>query len=254
MRVKFTSVMRDRIALIIGMVILWQLVDSFGWVDQLVIPSPWQVILSFGQLVATPSVTKALLGTLAAFAVAFVIASVLGTIIGIALGVSDSAYRLIYSSVAWLNGIPKLVFLPVFVLALGIGYTFQIVYATIAAILPVIVTVTPGIRSVDERLVVAARSMGASGWRIGWKVLLPASVPAFVTALWYASEYALLGVVLTELFISPNGVGSFIRDYTSAFRPDKVFALLLVLALVGTIVGVVVQALSGEKRWTNQRS
>lgn len=253
MRFRWTPVLRDRIILIAGAAVVWQLVVSFGWVNRLVVPSPWQVILSFGRLAVTPSIDGAFLGTIAAFGAAFLVASAVGTVVGLVLGMSEWAYRSVYGSVAWLNGIPKIVFLPIFVLTLGIGYTFQITYATIAAVLPVIVTVTPGIRSVDKRLVIAARSMGASGWRIGWKVLLPATVPALVTALWYASEYALLGIVLTELFISPNGIGNFIRDYTATLRPNDVFALLFALAMVGSVVGVVVQILAREKRWTSRR-
>ncbi len=246
-RIKWTPVLRDRLLLIAGAVAVWQLVVGVGWVDRSVVPTPWAVVISIGHLAGTPAVDQALLGTIAAFSVAFVLAAVAGLAVGAVLGIWEGAFRALYGTLAWLNGIPKLVFLPVFVLTTGIGYRFQVTYAFVAAVLPVIVTVTPAIRSVDRRLVVVARSMGANQWQEATKVLLPASVPAIVTAFWYASEYALLGVVLTELFISPNGVGQFIRTYTSSFRPNDVFALLFVLAAVGTGLSAGVHALAGQR-------
>jgi ABC-type nitrate/sulfonate/bicarbonate transport system permease component len=246
-RLRWTPVLRDRLLLVAGAVAVWQLVVGVGWVDRSVVPSPWAVVVSIGHLGATSPVDQALLGTIGAFGVAFALAAAAGLAVGAVLGMWEGAYRALYGALAWLNGIPKLVFLPVFVLTTGIGWRFQVTYAFIAAVLPVIVTVTPAIRAVDRRLVVVARSMGASQWQAATKVLLPASVPAIVTALWYASEYALLGIVLTELFISPNGVGQLIRTYTSSFRPNDVFALLFVLAAVGTGLSAGVHALAGQK-------
>ncbi|MHB1517457.1 MAG: ABC transporter permease [Acidimicrobiales bacterium] len=239
--------LRDRLLLIGGAVVLWQVVVGVGWVDRSVVPSPSAVVVSIGHLVGTKAVDQALLGTIAAFGVAFGLAAAGGLLVAAVLGIWDGAYRAIYGIVAWINGIPKLVFLPIFVLTTGIGYRFQVTYAVVAAVPPVIVTVTPAIRSVDRRLVVVARSMGASRRQVTTKVLLPASVPAIVTALWYASEYALLGIVLTELFISPNGVGQLIRTYTSTFRPNDVFALVFVLAAIGTGLSVAVHAIAGQK-------
>ncbi|HET9117773.1 MAG TPA: ABC transporter permease subunit [Pseudonocardiaceae bacterium] len=250
-RVRWTPVLRDRLLLVAGGVAVWQLVVSVGWVDRSVVPAPWEVALSIGHLGATPAVDQALLGTVAAFGVAFALAAVAGLAVGAVLGTWEGAYRMLYGTIAWVNGIPKLVFLPVFVLTTGIGYRFQVTYAFVAAVLPVIITVAPAIRSVDRRLVVVARSLGASRRQVTFKVLLPASVPAVVTALWYASEYALLGIVLTELFISPNGVGQLIRTYTSSFRPNDVFALLFVLAAVGTGLSAGVHALAGQKARAN---
>ena len=246
-RVRWTSVLRDRLLLIAGGVAIWQLVVGVGWVDRSVVPAPWGVALSIGHLAATSAVDQALLGTIAAFGVAFALAAVAGLAVGAVLATRERAYRMLYGTLAWVNGIPKLVFLPVFVLMTGIGYRFQVTYAFVAAVLPVIVTVTPAIRSVDRRLVVVARSMGANQLQVARKVLLPASVPAIVTGLWYASEYALLGVVLTELFVSPNGVGQLIRTYTASFNPNDVFALVFVLAAVGTGLSAGVHALAGQK-------
>lgn len=247
LRLRWTPVVRDRLLLIVAAVAVWQLVVGVGLVDRSVVPLPSAVVVSIGHLGTTSAVDQALLGTLGAFGVAFVLAAAAGLIVGAVLGMWEGVYRTLYGTIAWVNGIPKLVFLPIFVLTTGIGYQFQVTYAFVAAVLPVIVTVTPAIRSVDQRLVVVARSMGASRRQVATKVLLPASVPAIVTALWYASEYALLGIVLTELFISPNGVGQLIRTYTSTFRPNDVFALLFVLAAVGTGLSAGVHALGGQK-------
>lgn len=227
-------VLRDRIILIVVLVVLWQLVMTTGLVSRSLLASPYSIVIALSHLVTDGHLVHAFLQTVLAFVVAFAIAAIVGIVIGVTVGYFESAYRIVVPIISAVNAVPKLIFLPVFVLTLGINYEFQVGYASLSAFAPVALTVAGGVRTVSPLLLKAATSLGASRPQLMRRVILPAAWPAVRTGAWYAGEYALLGVVLTELFISPIGIGGTVSNYTAQSRPEDVFAILLALAAVAT--------------------
>lgn len=223
---------RDRKWILLGVLVVWELVVRLGLISTMFAPAPTAVVVGMFGLAADPEIRRAFGDTVVMLFAAFGLAGVGGILIGALLGLSKWAYRVFHPIVVILFSTPKMIFVPLVILIFGIGFTAKVAYASMAAIFPVIVTVVAGVRVIDTRLLTAARSMGATRWQTIRLVVVPGSMPAVFAALWYGIKHALLGVLIMELFVSQRGIGYFIRVYTSGFRSDRVYALLLALSLV----------------------
>lgn len=208
---------------------VWEAVVRVWGGKIVVVPPPSAVLVSMVRLLGLPEVRDALGDAFVAVLLAFALAAVVGTIAGLVMGLSRFAYAAAYPIFVLVSSIPKMIFIPLVILTLGVEEPAKIVYGFISAILPVAISITTAVRSVDQKLLRAARSLAASRFRIVWNVVIPGSAPAIFSSLWYGIQHALLGVLLMELFVSTRGVGYFVRQYS--LRPDRVFALMFLLAL-----------------------
>jgi NitT/TauT family transport system permease protein len=115
-------------------------------------------------------------------------------------------------------------------------------------VLPVIVTTVTGMRSVSPLLLSSARSMGASQAQVLRHIIFPTMVATVFTGLRLAMSLTLLGVVLAELFVSTNGIGNYTQIFAETFKPDKLYGLILVLAVTAVVLTELVGLV--EKRFS----
>jgi NitT/TauT family transport system permease protein len=231
-------VVRDRLLIVAAALLLWEVTFAVGAVSGTIAASPSAIGASMVELASLPEVRRAFAETVWMFLIAFALAGAGGVLVGAVLGLSRWAYRVFNPVVMMLFSTPKMIFIPLVILVFGIGFVSKVAYATISAIFPVIVAVAAGVRLVDQRLLTAANSLGASRWQIVRHVTVPGAVPAVFAGLWYGIKHALLGVLVMELFVSQRGIGYLIKSYSSGLRTDRVFALITALALVAIALGM----------------
>ena len=93
-----------------------------------------------------------------------------------------------------------------------------------------------GIKDVDAKLVQAARSLGAEGFKLWTNVLIPSAMPMIVTGLRISTAIALLSIVGMEMIASDSGIGFLIVDAQRVFATDRMFAGIIVIAVLGFYV------------------
>ena len=101
---------------------------------------------------------------------------------------------------------------------------------------PIAISVIAGVQGIRPVLLASARSMGAGPWLIFKRITLPYLVPSLFTGMRLATRATLLGVILGELYVSSGGIGHFTRMFTETFQPDKLYALIAVLALFAILI------------------
>ena len=117
------------------------------------------------------------------------------------------------------------------------------------------INVIAGIRTLDQTLVMCARSFGAGNSQIFATVALPGSVPFILAGLRIGVGRALVGVVVGEMVASTGGIGHMMSDAGSRFQTDRVFVGLILIAVFGHVVTSFLNRL--ERRfegWRPQRS
>jgi len=130
------------------------------------------------------------------------------------------------------NATPRLVFLPLVLLWVGLGLWSKIVIVFIGALFPLLINTYEGVKNVDRVLVNVVRSFGAREWQIMKMVVLPNSLPYIVTGLRLAIGRAVLGVVVGEFFGSSEGLGFIMAAAAGNYQVDIVFAgLILFMSL-----------------------
>lgn len=228
---------RDRVLLLVAFFLIWEFTLRLGIVDPFFAAMPTEIAASMFELAQVPEVRSAFFDTLTMVGVAFGIASVAGILMGAWMGLSRFAYRAFHPVATLAMSTPKMIFLPLMLVIFGIGFTSKVAYGVFSAIFFIIVNVTGGVRMVDDRLLTVVKSMGANRWERLRYVVLPGSLPAVATGLWYGIKHALLGVLIAELFVSVQGIGFWINRYSATLRVERVYAIVIALAILAIALG-----------------
>ena len=168
--------------------------------------------------------------------VAFCIAGVGGVVIGMAMSQSRIALWFFDPLISVGFPMPKIAFLPVIILWLGVHDVSKITMAYFDAIFPVIAATVVAIQSVERELIWSARNMGASNREVLTQVLLPAAFPQIMTGLQVALPLALIVTVVAEMLMGGYGLGGAMMEASRFANSTGVFAGIVEIAVVGYVL------------------
>ena len=136
--------------------------------------------------------------------------------------------------IQFIRNIPPLAYVPLVVIAVGVGRKPQIIVIWLATFLIMTVTIYQGVRNVDETLLEAARVLGAKDKDLFIKVVFPATTPFILTAVRLGVSVALTTLIAAESTGASAGMGMRIRSFSNSF---EVAPMLLYIILIG-IIGI----------------
>jgi len=131
---------------------------------------------------------------------------------------------------------PKIAFLPVVILWLGIYDVSKITIIVIDAIFPVIAATVIAIQGVERELIWSARNMGASNRELLTQIVLPAALPQIMTGLQVALPLSLIVAVVAEMLMGGYGLGGAMMTASRFANSTGVFAGIVEIAAVGYVL------------------
>jgi ABC-type nitrate/sulfonate/bicarbonate transport system permease component len=163
----------------------------------------------------------------------FAIAAPAGVVIGAAMA-RNAVARWFFDPIVSIGfPMPKIAFLPVIILWLGLYDVSKITMVVLDAVFPVITATVAGIAGVEKELVWSARNMGARKGELLWQILMPAALPQILTGLQVALPIALIVVVVTEMQMGGYGLGGAMKQASSFANSRGVFAGIVEIAVIG---------------------
>ena len=236
---------------VIAFVVLWEVVCDGPARSNDYIAAPSRVLTTGVSAILEPTNLLALWQTISRFLQAFAIVAVVGTVVGLALG---RLHRQIFAGardvVTVLYALPMVPFYPLFVLWLGLGMRSEVAFGVIHGIIPVILITMTASAGVDTSLMSSGQAMGASAAQRLRLIVLPAILPNIFSGLKIGAALSLLGVLLGELMISVDGVGSFILNQITNHGAAPLDAMILVVCVGVIIVNAVLSLLERRtSRW-----
>jgi len=215
----------------------WQLVGSRELVPFVVpfsdaLVGAWSLLTSDRLGIdVLPSVARALLG--------FALGSAAGYVIGMLLGVVPTLERWTRPALEFARSTPVPILIPVVFAVLGAGNVTRVGLIALARMWPVLLNTADGARSVDLRLLDAARVAGFSWWRRLLRVIVPASLPQVFAGLQIALGLSLVMMVVSEMVSAESGLGQYVLQAQRSFALLNMYSGVLVLALIGGIFSAV---------------
>lgn len=164
---------------------------------------------------------------------AFAICAVLGVAIGVAMTRSIIANWFFDPIISVGFPMPKIAFLPVVILWLGVFDVSKITIVVVDAIFPVIAATVIAIAGVEKELIWSARNMGASSRELLTRILLPAAFPQIMTGLQVALPLCLIVAVVAEMLMGGYGLGAAMMTASRFANSPGVFAGIVEIAVVG---------------------
>jgi ABC-type nitrate/sulfonate/bicarbonate transport system permease component len=229
------------VALLGGLVALWELVVVVADIPDYVLPAPSEVAAALvsnadvlvGHTVST--LTTAVVGLLAGTSV--------GVGLAFAMAASAALRRALYPLVVVSQSIPMVVLAPLFVVWFGFGPLPRLLVVALVSFFPVAVATVGALMSADRDQVDLVRAMGGSRRDVVRHVLLPGAVPGLFTGLKVAASYAMFAAVVGEWIGASSGLGLYLERSRASFATDQMFAAVVVIAAVSVLlVGLVFAA------------
>jgi ABC-type nitrate/sulfonate/bicarbonate transport system permease component len=223
-------------ATLAGFLSLWEIAGHLS--NPMFFAPVSEVLIAFWKQVIDPnrSLLNGFIETLTILVPGFAIAAILGVALGVVMGRNNLALQIFDPYVTIFYNTPRVALIPVLLLWLGVGDTLKIVIVVLAAIFPVSVNVTAGIRDISAQLTEPARSMNASEGQLLWKVILPATSPYLMAGLKLGLGRALTTVIVAEFFVSLSGLGGILHAASSTYQMAKMFAPAVILAAMGIAI------------------
>jgi NitT/TauT family transport system permease protein len=168
----------------------------------------------------------------------FLVAAVTGVALGLLMGVSRIISRVADVWIAALYPLPKISLIPLLIIWLGTGEAYRIVISAITAFFPIVISTYSGIRQVDRGLIKAAEDLGASVRQVQFKIVIPAAMPSILSGLQLGMGVTIILIVAAEMIggSSESGMGYLLISAGQVMETEKVFASLVVLAIMGAVI------------------
>src|SRR5262249_5759770 len=145
---------------------------------------------------------------------------------------------------------PMVALIPFILSLMGFGFLPKVLVVFLFAVFPILYNTVEGARSIKPELIEVARSFRSSEWALWREVMLPYTLPYTMTGVRQAIGRGLVGMVAAEFFLSSTGLGALIMTASQNFDTGAVFAIILVIGLIGVALMRVGQAIENRfARW-----
>ena len=236
---------------VLVLIALWEVICDGPLRNNDFLAPPSRVLTIGVAAIAQPANLLALWQMTSRFLEAFAIVAIVGSVLGLVLGrVHRQIFHGARDVVTVLYALPMVPFYPLFVLWLGLGMRSEVAFGVIHGIIPLVLITMTASAGVETNLIASGRAMGAGrGQRIGL-IVLPAVLPEMIGGLKIAASLSLLGVLLGELMISVDGVGTFILAQINNHQAAPLDAMILVVCLGVVVINAVLSLIERRaSRW-----
>ncbi|MGH7397856.1 MAG: ABC transporter permease [Candidatus Rokuibacteriota bacterium] len=142
-----------------------------------------------------------------------------------------------------LQALPKVALAPLLVVWLGFGLGSKVAIASIIAFFPVLINSMIGFSTVEQEKMELMRSLVASEWQIFRIVRFPNALPFIFAGLNVAIVFSITGALVGEFVGAKRGLGMLLLQFNFNMDIGGMFAVLIVLAVMGATLHGLVRAL-----------
>ncbi|MDH7798721.1 MULTISPECIES: ABC transporter permease [unclassified Beijerinckia] len=237
----------------LAILVIWQVLASYGVINRRFSSSPYDIGVSLGTLASNGQLTTHLGISLWRAAFGLFVGTTAALAAGIFAGLSKVGEDAVDSTIQAIRTLPFLGLVPLFILWFGLGETPRILLVALGSFFPVYLNVFKGIRSVDERLIELGRSYKLSQWRLVRDIIFPAALPSALVGLRYAIGISWLSLVVAEQINSSSGLGWLIVQANELAQTSVIMTALAIYAVIGVLADALVRLIEQRAlRW--QRS
>lgn len=223
-----------RLLFLAALIGLWWLAST--QVARNLVPSPLATLQAAQRLIAEGRLGTALFDSLSIYLGGYTVAILVGVPLGLLMGTIRPLGKTLEIFVYALSATPRVAFIPLIIVFLGLGPQAKILIIFLGAVMPILINTYAGALNSDQELVEMARSVGARRQRIFTQIVLPGAVPFIIVGLRVGATIGLINTVVAELYTAVKGLGGLLAIYGNTFRMAEYFVVVLTLAFVGVIV------------------
>lgn len=214
--------------IVVGFLLLWE-IASGRWVEPFLISSPSRIFVAFVAHIQEGTLIEHFWVTFKEIGIGFPLGAISGIAVGYLFGRSRNLAEVFEPIIMALYGVPRTALAPLFIVWLGIGIWSKVGVVFLLTFFLNFFNTYAGMKQMDQEYVDLARLMGARGWKLTFRVILPAVSPYILTGVKTSIPFSVIGAIVGEFIAATEGIGFFIRLSAGVFRTADVFVGIIVL-------------------------
>lgn len=232
-----------QILLFIALLVAWELCAKYNIIDSFITSCPSKIWATITTSIKDGTLFYHSWISLSETIIAFLIATILGSLIAIVLWWNETLRKVLEPYIVVLNSLPKIALGPIIIVWFGVGTQAIVVMAILIMIVITIISMLNAFLSCEPNKILLLKSMGASKLQILCKLILPCSVPEFISVLKINVGLAWVGTIMGEYLVSRAGLGYQINYGSQVLDLSLVMANTVVLCVLATAMYLVVAML-----------
>lgn len=218
------------------LLLLWQGVVLAEIWPRYLFPSPLMVAASIGEMAKDGSLWQGSLWSLLRLASGYLLAVGLGLPLGLLMARFVWAQKSFGQLALGLQTLPSICWLPLALIWFGLNEKAILFVVVAGSVLSIAMATEAGIRNVPPVWVRAARTLGAKGAGLYWKVVFPAALPAVLGGLKQGWSFAWRSLMAAELLYHTPGLGFLLNTGRELNDASRVLAVIFIIILLGTVI------------------
>jgi NitT/TauT family transport system permease protein len=234
--------------------LVWQLVAVSGWKPSYILPGPGPVFKDLGGLITTGDFWSGVRLTMLRAVTGFALAVLIGTIVGAAVATFAPLRAAIGSLITGLQTMPSIMWFPLAILLFQLGEKAILFVVIIGAAPSVANGLISGIDYVPRTWLRVGQVMGMKGIAKYRYLILPASLPSFVSGLKQGWAFSWRSLMAGELLVIVPGavsIGVRMQNARDLFESSLVISYIIVVLVIGILIDVLFNWADNSlrKRW-----
>ncbi len=225
-----------KIILILGLIGLWEIAGTLGWIDSFIMSQPSRIIRCILDLYEQKTLFEHIGVSCLETIVGFLLGTFIGTFIAALLWWSPFISKVLEPYLVILNALPKVALGPIIIVWVGAGQKAIIIMALAISLIVTILEVLHGFDETDSEKIKLMRAMGATQWQIFRYLIFPANIPTIINSLKINVGLSWVGVIMGEFLVSKAGIGYLIVYGSQVFQMDLVMASVVILTCAAAIM------------------
>jgi NitT/TauT family transport system permease protein len=214
---------------------LWSLVSGFAMIPHSLLPSPWMVLRSFKELHFEDALVRNMLYSLRLNVLGYIEAIAITLPVGFAIGLFPVLRACFTKYIEAFRFIPLAAATGLFIAWFGIGDTMKIQFLAVSIIVYLLPVVIQRIDEVDEVYVQTAQTLGAGLQQKITSVFAPAVLSRIIDDVRVLVAISWTYITIAEALNMTGGIGALAYQCARKSRIDKVFAVLVLIVLIGFV-------------------
>lgn len=225
-----------QISILVVFITLWEVLARLNVIDRFLMSMPSEIVKTIANLYKSGELFLHLKTTLLETLLGFIIATFIGVVVALILWWSEFIRKVLEPYIVVLNSLPKIALGPIIIVWFGAGTKSIVFMAILITVIVTIITMLNGFLAVEQGKILLMRSLGASKMQMLYKLVLPASLPTFISCLKINVGMAWIGSIMGEYLVSKQGIGYLIVYGGQVFRLDLVMASTVILCLLASLM------------------
>lgn len=169
----------------------------------------------------------------------FLIAALMAVPLGLLMGSFEVVRSFFQPPINFIRYMPASAFIPLLILLIGLEENEKFMVIWIGVFFQLALMVMDIAHRVPDEMLNVAYTLGASRWKVFYKVFLPATFPEVVDALRITMGWAWTYLIVAEIVAADRGIGSFILISERFLRSDRIIAAIITIGILGLVTDTI---------------